>query len=106
MQLSQEMSKQFIQLTSGWIPVVVMALLAIALVGGQANADVEAEKRLPGLVTTVPHLDADVLDMAPVLRRIEEIKRVFESRHKDLQNGDAAHADKVVLRPVSHPGRH
>lgn len=33
------MRKQFIRITSGWIPVSILALLAIALIAGQARAN-------------------------------------------------------------------
>ena len=36
------MREKFIQMTSGWIPVSVMCLLAIALVTGQASANLAA----------------------------------------------------------------
>jgi len=39
----QEMHKQFIRMTSGWIPVSVMALLAVALIAGQARANLPKE---------------------------------------------------------------
>jgi len=37
------MSKKFIQITSGWIPVSILVLFAIAFVAGQARARVENE---------------------------------------------------------------
>lgn len=40
------MKKQFIQFTSGWIPVSVLLLLAVALVAGQARANLPAEYRV------------------------------------------------------------
>jgi hypothetical protein len=46
------MREKFIQMTSGWIPVSVMCLLAIALMTGQANAN------LPVADTTVPTASA------------------------------------------------
>jgi hypothetical protein len=44
------MKKQFIRLTSGWIPVSVLILFAIALVAGQARAN------LPDEITAAPVL--------------------------------------------------
>lgn len=44
------MSKQFIQMTSGWIPIAVMALLAAALIAGQARANLGQEYK-PALIS-------------------------------------------------------
>jgi hypothetical protein len=37
------MSKKFIQMTSGWIPVSVLLLFAAALIAGQARANLPAD---------------------------------------------------------------
>ncbi len=48
------MRKQFIQLTSGWIPVSVLGLFAAALVAGQARANLPNEIRaVPAITTSV-----------------------------------------------------
>lgn len=39
------MKKRFIQLTSGWIPVSVLLLFTIALIAGQARANLPSELR-------------------------------------------------------------
>jgi len=48
------MSKKFIQLTSGWIPVSVLLMFVVALVTGQARANLPSEiKATPApMVTT------------------------------------------------------
>jgi hypothetical protein len=55
------MSKRFIQLTSGWIPVAVMLLLAAALVSGAPRED-----RVDGTpaVPATPELPINLLDSA------------------------------------------
>ena len=55
-----EMKKQFIRLTSGWIPVSVLVLFTIALVAGQARASLSEETRatpVPPLLTTSVEVD-------------------------------------------------
>ena len=48
------MSKKFIQMTSGWIPVSVLLLFAAALVTGQARANLPAEiKSAPAHFATI-----------------------------------------------------
>jgi len=51
------MKKQFIRLTSGWIPVSVLVLFTIALIAGQARANLPGEIKatpvLPVLTTSV-----------------------------------------------------
>jgi hypothetical protein len=52
------MSKRFIHLTSGWIPVSMLCLLAVALVEGQARANLPATVIAPAQV-------ADATDRSP-----------------------------------------
>ncbi len=64
------MSKQFIQMTSGWIPIVVMALLAAALVAGQARANLPHAQRPVPLHTAPTEITPDTeqlqkLDVLP-----------------------------------------
>jgi hypothetical protein len=59
------MKQQFIQLTSGWIPVSVLVLFTVALVAGQARANLPNEIKaapVPAITTSVNIvLHADVL---------------------------------------------
>ncbi len=52
-----QMKKQFIRLTTGWIPVSVLLLFTIALIAGQARANLPSEIKaapvLPVLTTSV-----------------------------------------------------
>lgn len=65
------MHKQFIQLTSGWIPVSVLVLFTAALVAGQARANLPNEIKavpVPAVTTSVSIvLNADVLQKLEVL---------------------------------------
>lgn len=45
------MSKRFIQLTSGWIPVTLTLLLATVLIAGQPSAAVSPESRVQPTVS-------------------------------------------------------
>ena len=63
------MSKRFIQLTSGWIPVAVLLLLAAALVSGEPRTD------LAQPVTAAPKVSAaDVQAVTSMLRSIVEMQ--------------------------------
>ena len=65
------MQKQFIQLTSGWIPVSVLALFTAALVMGQAQANLPEEVKaapVPAMTTSVSIiLNTDVLQKLEAL---------------------------------------
>lgn len=65
------MQKQFIQLTSGWIPVSVLVLFTAALVAGQARANLPNEIKaapVPAVTTSVRIiLNADVLQKLEAL---------------------------------------
>ncbi len=67
----QEMQRQFIQKTSGWIPVAVMALLAIALVAGQARANLPKEAVTGQIPLATTSLGAAL--NAELLRRLESL---------------------------------
>ena len=62
-------SKRFIQLTSGWIPVSVLLLFAAALVSGQDRAEPPAPHSVPSISIDTPGL-LDVDDRM----RIESIR--------------------------------
>jgi len=65
------MQKQFIQLTSGWIPVSVLVLFTAALVMGQARANLSNEIKavpVPAVTTSVSIvLNADILQKLEAL---------------------------------------
>ena len=71
------MNKHFIQVTNGLVPVVVLLLLVVALVAGQARAN------LPHQVTAaaVPTLSADakVILNAQMLKKIESLPQIVDS---------------------------
>jgi hypothetical protein len=67
------MSKRFIEMTSGWIPVFVLLMLAVALVNGQARAKHadSATAAKAAVVETLVSLPDDieiVLDAALLLK--------------------------------------
>lgn len=81
MRRRKTMSKRFIQLTSGWIPVAVLLLLAAALVSGEPRTD------LAKGVTAAPTAPAaDVEAVTLMLRSIIE-----------MQSEVAGNLDAVVL---------
>ena len=71
------MNKHFIQVTNGLVPVVVLLLLVVALVAGQARAN------FPHQVTAVaaPILSADtkIILNAQMLRKIESLPQIVDS---------------------------
>jgi len=71
------MNKHFIQVTNGLVPVVVLLLLVVALVAGQARAN------LPHSVTAAaaPTLSADtkIIRNAQMLRKIESLPQIVDS---------------------------
>lgn len=71
-----EMRKQFIQLTSGWIPVSFLILFAIALVAGQARANLPSEIKaapVPAMTTSI-----NIVLSADVLRKLEALPIVVD----------------------------
>jgi hypothetical protein len=67
--VEKPMSKRFIQLTSGWIPVAMLLLLAAALVSGEPRTD------LAKAVTAAPTAPAtDVEAVTLMLRSIVEMQ--------------------------------
>jgi hypothetical protein len=71
------MNKHFIQVTNGLVPVVVLLLFVVALVAGQARAN------LPHQVTAsaAPTLSADtkIILNAQMLRKIESLPQIVDS---------------------------
>jgi len=71
------MKKQFIQLTSGWIPVSVLILFTIALVAGQARANLPNEIKaapIPVVTTSV-----SVILNVDMLRKLEALPQVVDT---------------------------
>jgi hypothetical protein len=65
------MSKKFIQLTSGWIPVSVLLLLAAALVTGQAQANLPVEaKAVPAPVSSA---SVSIIVTGKIFERIDAL---------------------------------
>ncbi len=71
------MNKHFIQVTNGLVPVAVLLLLVVALVAGQARAN------LPGQVTAaaVPTLSAHthVILNAAMLNKIQSLPQIVDT---------------------------
>jgi hypothetical protein len=71
------MKQQFIQLTSGWIPVSMLALFAIALIAGQARANLPNEiKAAPVPATTT---SVSIVLNVDVLRKLEALPLVVDT---------------------------
>jgi hypothetical protein len=71
------MRNQFIQLTSGWIPLSVLLLFAIALITGQARGNVPTEIQatpVPPVVTT----SIDVVPDSDMLKKLETLPSVAD----------------------------
>ncbi len=71
------MNKHFIQVTNGLVPIVVLLLLVVALVAGQARAN------LPGHVTAaaLPSLSAraSIILNTEMLRNIESLPPILDT---------------------------
>lgn len=69
------MKKQFIRLTSGWIPVSVLVLFTIALIAGQARAN------LPGEIKATPVFPASVnlVLSSDMLKRLESLPHMVDT---------------------------
>ncbi|MGI9202814.1 MAG: hypothetical protein ACR2Q3_02320 [Woeseiaceae bacterium] len=70
------MSKQFIQMTSGWIPIAVMVLLAAALIAGQARANLPYEHRSAPVPAAVP---VKIVLNTEMLKRLDALPAVVDS---------------------------
>jgi hypothetical protein len=71
------MKNRFIQLTSGWIPVSVLLLFTIALVAGQARANLPNELKaapVPTITTSV-----NIVLNAEMLRQLESLPLVVDT---------------------------
>ena len=71
------MKKQFIQLTSGWIPVSVLLLFTIALVAGQARANLPNEIKaapIPAVTTSI-----NIVLSSDVLKKLEALPIVVDT---------------------------
>jgi len=77
MHWQDEMSKQFIQMTSGWIPIAVMGLLAAALIAGQARANLPHEHRaVPVPAATAP---VNIVLSTQMLKKLDALPTVVEN---------------------------
>ncbi len=94
-----EMSKQFIQMTSGWIPVVVMALLAVALIAGQAQANLPNELRAASTPATT---SVNIVLSTQMLKKLDSLPAVVDAllaMPKDIE----LRIDTRILRgDISH----
>lgn len=91
------MSKRFIQLTSGWIPVVVLLLLAAALVSGEPRTD------MTQAVTAAPTAPASDLEAATLM-----LRSIVEMQSEVAGNLDAilllSDGETDAVRFRSEPG--
>jgi hypothetical protein len=71
------MKKQFIQLTTGWIPVSVLGMLMVALVAGQARANLSAE--LKAVPTAPITASVNVVLHADVVKKLEALPLVVDA---------------------------
>lgn len=89
------MSKQFIQMTSGWIPVTVMVLLAVALIAGQARANLPNEfPAAPGPAATT---SVNIVLSTQMLKELESLPAVVSTvlaMPKEIE----LHIDTRILR--------
>ncbi len=71
------MNKHFIQVTNGLVPIAVLLLLLVALVAGQARAN------LPGQVTAaaIPSLSArtNIILSTEMLKNIESLPQIVDT---------------------------
>jgi len=89
------MQRQFIQKTSGWIPVAVMALLAIALIAGQARANLTKEVAKGQIPLATTSLGAAL--NAELLRRLESLPTSVNSI-LDVPESVSRRLDTRILR--------
>ncbi len=72
------MKNQFIQLTSGWIPVFVLLLFTVALVVGQARANLPNEiKAAPNLPVATSSIN--VVLNSDTLKKLEALPLVVDT---------------------------
>ncbi len=94
-----EMSKQFIQMTSGWIPIAVMTLLAVALIAGQAQANLPNELRAvpaPAMTTSVK-----IVLNAQMLKRLESLPAAVDTLLAMPKDIDLRVKTRILRRDVS-----
>jgi hypothetical protein len=86
----ETMSNRFIALTSGWIPIFVLLMLAVALVSGQKRDDRSAGKypAPPAAVDLLINLPEDVETS------LEAVRQIIDVRHPLL---DATQNQKGAL---------
>lgn len=90
------MSKRFIQMTSGWIPIAVLLLFAAALVTGQARAKLPEDIGvLPTAPAAAPSLD--VVD--GVMASESDVITVMLRSFIDLPENARLRLDATILVP-------
>jgi branched-subunit amino acid transport protein AzlD len=100
------MKKQFIKATSGWIPVSLLVMLTIALIAGQARANLPNEVRaVPApvavtLVNAVP--SADMLKKLALLSFVVDTMLALPSDFELTIDEKILSVDK---RDERHPGQ-
>ena len=88
------MSKKFIHLTSGWIPVSMLCLLAIALVTGQARANLDAgDAAAPFTSSGIPSIQAPPEDI--------ETLRLWVEAYLDVPDRIQLTIDATLQSPAS-----
>lgn len=97
------MSKKFIQLTSGWIPVSVLLLFAAALVMGQDRSGLPQES-LPLAAPTVAVAEPGLLDHNDHVR-LEAVRLFVDSALPmpetiKISIGATIHGNKPGIRPA------
>lgn len=91
------MSKQFIQMTSGWIPIAVLALLAAALIAGQARANLPQEHSPAPLSTAPAPAPVKILLNTRMLQKLDVLPAVAD-RLLDMSINIELRIDNRILR--------
>jgi hypothetical protein len=71
------MNKHFIQVTNGLVPVVVLLLLVVALVAGQARGDIAGQVTAAATATFPVH--TSVISNAGMLKIIESLPQTLDT---------------------------
>ena len=71
------MNKHFIQVTNGLVPVVVLLLLVVALVAGQARANIPGQ--LNAAATPTMSARTSVILNAEMLKNIESLPQIVDT---------------------------
>jgi len=71
------MNKHFIQVTNGLVPIVVLLLLVVALVAGQARANLPGQATAAAMPTLSAH--STIIPDAETRRNVESLAQIVES---------------------------